>query len=405
MPDQDPFAAYAVQPSGNDPFAAFVTEQSPQEKAPSLVDAALMDNPSAGPVLRGGQALARMFKANPVAGAAMVGAGAGSLATGGALAPVLAPWALGMAGAGLGAAGGAGAAIAGRQVASGTPEQASSTLGTMAKEGGAAALGQGAGSAVTGLAKAVAPKLANGVLKVGKGLQNEFGKDNIVSTFLKERLPVGQSAKAGALVGESAAKADDMIAAAQAGGASPVSVRELATEVGPVRDTAKLRVKLGRPDETPAVAARIKSIKKANPNGIALTDAQELKREAQKLSSRTFRAIDRGADVNDIGALTEKGVAAGLKKGIEARVPGVQDVNTRTQSLMGLEEALSDAESRSPGFMGTNPITWLGAVAPGAGSHIAFGADAVSKAPMGGAFRNALLAALAGLENGADGPK
>jgi hypothetical protein len=383
-----------VFPDGFDPKRAAQIVKgaaSPKPDAPvSLTDAVMQDNPMLSAPMRGVSALLRFAKANPVTAGAMAGGALAAPLTGGASIPAS------MAAAGLGAAGGAGSVIAGRQLLSGKPESGTETLKTMASEGGAAALGQGAGMGIAKLAGTIAPKLARAVLKPSKALQNEYGGDDLVQSFLQERLPVGKSAEAGSRASASAAKADAMIADAQAAGASPISVREVAKELRPVRDTAKLRTRLGKPDETANVAARVKSIKSANPNGIALTDAQPLKREAQKLSSRTFRAIDRGADVNDIVALADKGVATGLRKGIEARVPGVKDVNTKTQALMGLEEALSDAEMRSPGFMGTNPVTWLGAVAPGLGSHMAFGADMASRAPMAGTLRNALIAALLG---------
>lgn len=362
-------------------------------KAPAATSAPAGPAPSMdpNPINRIGRYVIDTVKRHPVETMATLGGLATAPMTAGAsLIPA-------MAAAGLGAAGGAGVGIAARQLATGTPEPAVGTLKTMAAQGAAGAAGEGAGRAVVGAANLVVPKVLKGILRPGKGVQQEFG--DVTDVMRRERIPVGKSAAAQERMLASAGKAKDVIAAAEQAGAPPVSVREIAQEVRPVRDTAKLRAKLGKPDETPAIAARIKGIKAANPNGIPLTEAQTLKSEAQDLASRTFRAIDRGNVVNDIDALTDKGVATGLRKGIEARVPEVAPINQHTQQLMGLTRALEDAEARSGGVVGLNPANWLSGLAPGIGSRLTFGADRVAQgvqAPVARTLRQALLAALAG---------
>lgn len=360
-------------------------------KTPSLADAVLADNPMMGLPTRAIQGLLRMVKANPVESAATAGALLAAPATGGA--SILG----GMAGAGLGAAGGAGLAIAGRQLATGRPESGIETAKTMATQGAVNAAGEGVGRGIASAANVVVPKVLKGILRPYKNVQQEFG--DVVGVMRRERIPVGKSDVAGARMGESAKQASQMIADAEAAGAAPIRPREVTKKLGDVRDVTTQRARLGKPDETGEVAARARSFQQKNKGGIPLTEAQSLKQAAQKEASTVFRAIDRGNVVKDTGALMDKAIAQGLREGIEARVPAVRGVNARTQELMGLERALSDAEARSGGVVGMNPANWLSGIAPGMGSNLTFAADATAQAqqaPLARLLRQALLSALAG---------
>lgn len=449
-------------------------------KAPSLVDTALMDIPAMPAAIRGGLAILRGVKQNPVAAGALAGGLATAPMTGGASIPAS------MAFAGLGAAGGAGLGSAAEQLGTGRPKDASTVLTEMVREGSAQATGQGVGAVVAKTAGVVAPKILKGILRPTRRLQDEFG--DVVGVGLRERIPVGSSNVANARMSESAAQARGMVKAAEDAGVPGVNPREVIKELRPVRDVIKRRADIGMPNETGEIAGRARAFLRAHttpgaPGRVAprvatgagpdsvdaavrassqlgpqatllptsifggdpalvnaarqlgplanvvprrllgssaqpatvlqfgddvapvaprvrdipLSRAQELKSEAQDMASRTFRAIEQGNPVRDTSALADKAIATGLRKGIEQRVPGVADVNRRTQELMGLQEALEAAEARSGGIVGLNPANWMSGLAPGLGSKLAFTLDGASKAPLPGMGRNlaALLTMLA----------
>lgn len=368
------------EPSGWTMIEPAKAEAAPE---PSLTDAVMADNPAIPAPLRIVGALLRAAKAHPVqAGAMAGGAIAAPFTSGMSLIPAAA------------AVGGASALGAGAgQLASGQ----SPDLRTMATEGAAGAVGQGVGAGVAKLAGKVAPMIGKAVLRASPTLQREF--DNLVPTFLKERIPVGQSATAGERMRESAATARQMAADAEASGASAVHPREIVKEFRPVRDAVKNRAANARPGadaEMKEIVTRAKGLRSAGPQPV--TRNQTLKQSAQADASKAFRAADRGATINDTTAQLDKAVAVGRQKAAEARVPGIKDVNARTQSLMGLEHALENAEMKSASPLGFNPVNWAGAMMPGATSKVAFGIDAASHAPMAGTLRNALIAALMGSE-------
>lgn len=267
---------------------------------------------------------------------------------------------------------------------------------TMLKEGALGAGGQMLGRGVTGVLRKVAPVIARAVLKPGKPLQQEFGADTLVETFLKEGVPVGQSSSLGPRIAESADKAKNMIAQATAQGAPAVRPSEIVSQFRPVMDEAKRRAANAAPDaasQMQEIVGRAKALRAQGPTDLATN--QTLKQQAQRDASAAFRAQDKGAVIKDTTAKLDKAVAVGRQRAAETRVPGIRDVNRQTQSLMGLEEALTDAEARNPGLVGINPLQWLGAMMPGTGSKVAFGVNrAAESVPFGGIFRNALLALL-----------
>jgi hypothetical protein len=358
-----------------------------------LINAGLQDNPALPAPVRGTQGALRLAKKHPVAAGAMAGGALAAPFTGGtSLLPA-------MAAAGLGSAGGAGAVIAGRQLVTGRPESAGSTAGTMALEGAGGAIGQGVGTGVVKLAGAVARPVAKAVMRLSPRLQQEY--DDLIGTFLKERIPVGQSAEAGKRMSASAGEARNMAASAEAGGAAPVTGRDIHREFVPALKDVQARVANARPGaeaELQEILARSKAIKAQGPQSV--TRNQELKQAAQSDASNAFRAQDRGATINDVTAKLDKAVAVGRQKAAETRVTGIKEVNKQTQNLMGLQEALEAAERKSASPLGWNPVNWGGAMFPGATSRVAFLADGASNAlkrtPVAGTLRNALLAALGG---------
>lgn len=226
-------------------------------------------------------------------------------------------------------------------------------VGLAAKAGGAGKLARIANvaSEATNPMRAItapAAKLAHeagvtairGTLRPQAALRADFGGSRgIAEGVLKDR--VFSEASAGRKLERSVAQADKMLADAQATGTPGVSrVKVARAVVGEPRDTAKLRTRLGVPDETPALTETAKGIFRNNPSDIPLTDAQAMKREAQKL------AYEAGADNLTVKKAAETAKAKALRAGIEERVPEVGPVNARSQRLVGAKQAFQQAEDR-----------------------------------------------------------
>lgn len=364
--------------------AAPTQAAAPQQ---SFVDAMLSDNPSLPPMMRATQGALRLAKAHPVATGAMVG---GALATGGTSIPAS------MALAGLGGAGGAGYGMLAKGAQSGDFGTPSGNAATMAKEGALSAAGEGVGQGAVRLAKDAGKLIYKTALRPSMGLQREFPQ--VAEVGLREGIPVSQGGAAAneARLGASADEARQMISAADAAGAPPVTTKEVAQQFGDVFKQGRNQAALGRPDPRPAVLDRLQAFDAKNPNGIPLLRAQDLKSEAQDLASRAYRAQDLGHPITDLSAASDKAMASGLRQGIEARVPGVAGVNAHTQELIGLKRALEDALRRNvPGVGSIRSL--LGDFAPSAASHVGIGADRLGRSGvMPASFKTALIAALGG---------
>lgn len=362
---------------------------APQEQG--FLDRMLADNPALPAMLRGTQALARGVKAHPVTAGALAGGLVAAPFTGGTSIPAA------MAASGLGAAGGAGiGSIASAAMGNeGGPETAGDVARTMAMEGAGGAIGAGVGGGLQKGLKLAAHRLYKGVLRPSMGLQREF--DDVAAKGLKEgaRVSDAGAAKVQGRLSANSAKAKQMIADAEAGGASPVDPREVASEFGDVFQQGRRQAQLGRPDPRPAVVERLKTFGARNPQGIPLGKAQELKGEAQDLASRAYRAADRGGPMTDLSAEADKAMARGLKGGIEKRVPGIKPVNADSQELIGLSRALEDASFRNVPGVGVIQ-TLLGNFAPASASAGAIGMDRAARVPFGDALKTALIAALGG---------
>lgn len=371
-----------------------VEPAKPAEKL-SVTDAAMMDNPSMPAPMRAVSGLLRVAKRNPVATGATVGS---ALATGGASIPAE------LMLAALGAAGGSGYGMLAKGKMTGDYGTPEGNAQTMATEGGAAAAGQGIGTGVAKIAGRIAQPVAKAVLRASPTLQREF--PNLTDTFLAERIPVGQSAEAGVRIKNSAATARQMATDAEAAGAPPVGARDIVKEFRPVRDEIANRAANARPGaagEMQELVTRAKGLKIAGPQSVGRN--QVLKQSAQTDANNAFRAAERGTPINDVTAKLDKAVAVGRQKAAETRVPGIADQNKQTQNLMGLETALENAGMKSGSPLGFNPVNWGAAMAPGTSSRFAFGLDSASRAPLGGVFRNALLAALGALEEDPNRPR
>jgi hypothetical protein len=324
---------------------------------------------------------------HPVQTGAVLGGIAAAPITGGASIPA------GMAAAGLGAAGGAGLGSILNAARGGTdgPTTAGGVLKTMGTEGALGAAGEGIGQGAMRILKAGGKLVYKTALRPSMNAQREFG--DLAEVGIREGVPVSQggAAKVERELSASASKAKQMIADAEAAGAPPIQPKEVAREFGDVFQQGQRQAQLGRPDPRPAEVARLKSFSAKNPNGIPLGRAQALKGEAQDLASKAYRAEDMGHPISDLSAAGDKAQARGLRKGIEARVPGIADVNTRSQELIGLLRTLEDANRRNvPGVGSIRSL--LGDFVPSVSSRGGIAADRMSALPFNDALKTALIA-------------
>jgi hypothetical protein len=180
-----------------------------------------------------------------------------------------------------------------------------------------------------------------GVALLPKGLKQ--ASPNMAQTGYREGIALTRrgAEKAGRLATASRGQADDMIAAAQAGGVKPIAPMEVLRELRPVGREIRTASALGASDEMPALMERATRFKAKGP--VDLVPAQALKRKAQGLANTAYAARDKGAVINNTEALINEGQARGLRKGLESRVPGLGAVNARTQSLVGVEKGAEHA--------------------------------------------------------------
>jgi len=177
--------------------------------------------------------------------------------------------------------------------------------------------------------------------------------------------------KAGRLTGESRAAAMGLVDDAAKAGAPGVPAKEVIKEYGPVASELRKRVDIGQLNQMPTVGARGKAIvNTADRAGgeIPLQRAQALKETAQDASSGAYRQMDRGT-VKQLSAddMLDTATASGLKKAVEARVPGVQAANQQTQRRLGGLRAVEDAVERSSNNLAAGGMRDLISVGGGAG--------------------------------------
>ena len=168
---------------------------------------------------------------------------------------------------------------------------------------------------------------------------------------------------------QSAAKTQKLLKQADAAGAPRVTAKQITPALAEPMEKARLRTKLGVPDERPALVARAKTMKQQMAFGQQLEAANTIKREAQTLADSAFRAQERGALIKDLDALANQRVAQAYRKAIEVNaasvgVEGIAESNRRTQSLIGLAQALEEA-THQPSRL-THLMATLGGVGGGA---------------------------------------
>jgi hypothetical protein len=241
------------------------------------------------------------------------------------------------------------------------------------KQGAIESVGGGLGRGVNFLGK----RLYRGLAKPSKALREQY--PDAIDTLVDEGATLthrGLGKVEGAL-GKSAQKADAMIDAA-APTATLIKPKEIVSQFGGTVKELRKRADIGQPSELGRVGERGRRIVATGRNGgIDLKRAQELKRTAQNAANAGYRQAERGT-VKEVGAdtLLDKDVARGLRGAIERRVPGIDVVNRRTQSLGGAKDVVDDAlqrEGNNLAFGGAKEgLAALGAM----GGYAASGGDA-----------------------------
>ena len=178
----------------------------------------------------------------------------------------------------------------------------------------------------------------------------------------------GGLARAERQLEQSAANTGRLLQQADAAGAPRVAASQITPAFTEPLEKARLRMKVGVPDERPGLKARRRQIRQEMQFGQKLTAANKIKQEAQTLADSAFRAQERGALIKDLDALADQRVAQAYRQAIEANaasvgIGGIAESNRKTQSLIGLAQALEDA-TQQPSRL-THLMSTLGGVGGG----------------------------------------
>lgn len=264
--------------------------------------------------------------------------------------------------------------------------------------------GQGIGAGM----RAGAGALMRAAIRPSPAIVREFGP--VWNVALKEGVPVGKlggkqagSAVANALRQSSAEDLTKALADAQAKGITFTAQdlvngvadlqREVAKQPLAAKDYLAIR-KMVREfidsRRAPRVAGKMGKMLQLTPQ-----DVNELKQAAQKVAEPVYKAMQKGGAMPSarqaIEARFNKAIATGSRQALERAIPETAPINARTKQLIGLQQALSAAETRNPPGLGL-PATMGGA----AGSLIGAGLGGYHGALTGGAA-GALAAPLARL--------
>jgi hypothetical protein len=396
MPQQDPFAQYAVTAAKPDPFAAYVAQATPTEKPDPL---ARIRRTAGG--LPAGELWQRV-KDNPVQTGAMVGSMA---LTGGAGGPLLQ-----MARAALGAAGGGGVGMA-ADMAQGGPS-ASASMGqnaaTLAKEAALGAAGEGGGRVLgKGMELAGRGLYRAGLLPINQIL-GKYG--DVVKTGVEEAIPVskgGAEKIAGVRMARSAAKKDAITAADDRVSFRAGAIADDAR--GPLKAKADALDIAGEGNPSEVFDKRLAAFTDKNPDG-TLTPSR-LEGIKGTLDDRNGGAYLKMRKREPLTAKEDSRLALthAASRAQESAVPGYRDMNKGIMDAVGLEKAIQRRTSGSGGNQGLeNAMTMLGGVSaiparlamlPPVLSGLGIGAYQTGKAigePAAAALKAALIAALGG---------
>jgi hypothetical protein len=202
--------------------------------------------------------------------------------------------------------------------------------------------------------------VVRGTLRPPKAVRDDFGGGRgVANAVLDER--VYSDASAGRKLAKSTAKADQMIADAEAAGVPGVPRSKVGDAVlGKPLATAQRRASLGVKDASDDLFERAVAIE-GKGGEFPLTQAQAAKREAQDLAyeaSKNNLSVEQQAN---------QAVARALRAGIEERVPGVGPVNEQSQRLLGAKRAFAEAEDRPQALTNMLALGAGGTVGAGSG--------------------------------------
>jgi hypothetical protein len=83
---------------------------------------------------------------------------------------------------------------------------------------------------------------------------------------------------------------------------------------------------------------------------LTLQDVQRMKQAEQGLADSAYKAEAMGHPVNGVDAQFHQGIARGSREAIEQRVPSVGPLNAQTQDLIGIRNAIENANMRNVGI-------------------------------------------------------
>lgn len=188
----------------------------------------------------------------------------------------------------------------------------------------------------------------------------------------------GGSERVDPMLGQSSAQLQGRLTEAEAAGAPNVTADQITPAIDKPLARAALRENLGRgTGEVDELLDKQAAIEWAlnKQGGLPLTTANKVKQEAQNLAENAFNAQRKGQIIKDLDALSDQRVATAYKNAIANNaaavgVTDINDINTRTQSLIGLGKALEQATNQP------TRLTHLAAAMEGIGQAMAGGLPA-----------------------------
>jgi hypothetical protein len=199
-------------------------------------------------------------------------------------------------------------------------------------------------------------------LSPAKPLAEEFGRDAMAREGVAlGAIPGTQSGtdKAAAARTASAANVNNMIATANKT-AAPIQASEIVPNaVDPAYAELRKRASIGKDvgNDLTYVAERARDLtrslnvgspgQQAVPGGgVDMMVGQSRKQAAQAAAKAAYERGLRGQPVNDVEQLIDKNLGGAYQRALETRAPGIDAANAKTQSLIGLTEALTDTQNR-----------------------------------------------------------
>ena len=208
---------------------------------------------------------------------------------------------------------------------------------------------EGVGRYVLGpVTKLFGRALYRSALKPPVAVRQEHGAKTVADTLVDAGVPITRNeagtAKVEGLLKAAGQDTAQTIAAAEAAGAAPVTMRPVVKSLERTRGKVGERVVREGPQNE--VRAMRDAALRENPKPIPVTQAQKMKQAEQDLALQAYKNEARGAPVNSVETSMHEDLARGLREAIERRVPGIRAKNKRTQDLIGALKAITAAEGR-----------------------------------------------------------